>query len=135
MLTLPPHQYYSPDGEVLEYQAAYLRELKIAEVNHWRDHQLAQPVEYAGNLFDFDQVSQFRVLAVVMTGDGSPTGSWTTADNIDVPADAAFMAGLYTAMLQQISLVHSQQRDMKSDLQALTSAADIAAYRVPQNVD
>lgn len=120
---------------MLEYNADYLRGLKIAEVNHWRDHQMSNPVEYAGNLFDFDQVSQFRVLAVVMIGAGSPTGTWTTADNLDVPADAAFMAGLYAAMLQKISLVHAQQRSMKSDLLALTSAADIAAYKVLQNAD
>jgi len=121
-----------PDSSIAEYGADYLRELKLTEVNNWRDAQLTQPVEYAGYVFDFDQASQFRVLAVVMSGAGSPTGFLTTADNIDVPADHDFMAGLYTAMLTKFSTIHAAQRSMKNELIAMQSNADIAAYGVPQ---
>lgn len=131
-MTLPPHQYYLPSGSITEYDADYLREIKLVEVNNWRDSQLAAPVEYAGHVFDFDQASQFRVLAVVMSGAGSPTGFWTTADNIDVPAGSEFMAGLYAAMVTKFSTIHAAQRSMKNELIAMQSNADIAAYGVPQ---
>ena len=131
-MTLPPHQYHTPSGNIAEYGADYLRELKLAEVNNWRDSQLTQPVEYSGHVFDFDQASQFRVLAVVMSGAGSPTGFWTTADNIDVPADHDFMLGLYTAMVTKFSTIHAAQRSMKNELIAMQSNADIAAYGVPK---
>lgn len=131
-MTLPPHQYYLPDGSLAEYGADYLRELKLNEVNHWRDSEKAQPVEYSGHLFDFDQASQFAVLAVVIAGAGSPTGSWTTADNVDVPADRDFMAGLYAAMVAKFSTIHEAQRGMKNALIAMNSNAEIAAYGVPQ---
>lgn len=131
-MTLPPHQYYLPDGSIAEYSADYLRELKLAEVNNWRDTQLLQPVEYSGYMFDFDQASQFRVLAVVMSGAGSPTGFWTTADNVDVAADNGFMVGLYTAMVTKFSAIHAAQRTMKNELIVMQNTADIAAYGVPQ---
>ena len=131
-MTLPPHQYYLSDGSIAEYSADYLRELKLTEVNNWRDIQLAQPVEYSGYMFDFDQSSQFRVLAVVISGAGSPTGFWTTADNIDVASNHEFMLGLYTAMVTKFSEVHAAQRNMKSELIVMQNNADIAAYGVPQ---
>jgi hypothetical protein len=131
-MNLPAHQYYSATGEILEYPVEYLRELKINEVNEWRDKSLMEPVEYEGHLFDFDQASQFRVLAVVIAGQGSPTGFWTTADNKDVPSDAAFMLGLYTAMVTKFSVIHATQRKMKTDLETLNTAAALAAYGVPQ---
>lgn len=131
-MALPAHQYYLPDGSVAEYSVEYLRELKINEVNHWRDCELAKPVEYHGHMFDFDQASQFRVLAVVMAGAGSPTGFWTTADNVDVPANHDFMVGLYTAMLTKFSQIHAMQRNMKNVLVSMQSNADIASYGVPQ---
>ncbi len=129
---LPPHQYYDEKGNILTYDVEYLRALKINEVSEWHSKQLELPVEYAGYLFDFDQVSQFRVLAVVMIGSGSPTGFWTTANNIDVPANTEFMLGLYTAMLTKVSIVHGQQRSMKNDILAMTKAEQIANYGVPQ---
>lgn len=88
---LPAHQYYYYDSnnelQIGEYSADYLREIKIKAVNDWRDAMTLYPVEYAGYLFDFDSQSQQRVSIVALSGVDSPTGTWTTADNIDVPTD------------------------------------------------
>jgi hypothetical protein len=131
-MNLSPHQYYDESGIVLEYNIDYLRALKLNEISSWHKQQLELPVEYNGNLFDFDQVSQFRVLAVVMIGSGSPTGFWTTANNVDVSANAEFMLGLYTAMLTKVSVTHSQQRSMKNKVINMVSAYEVANYGIPE---
>lgn len=132
---LPPHQYYFDTGEGLEirtYDADELREVKLLAVGEWKAARESAPVEYNGHLFDFDIVSQQRVTALALAGVGSPTGTWTTADNVDVPADAAFMKGLFIAMVTAVGITHDAQRKMKNELAALTDPALIAAYEVPQ---
>lgn len=133
---LPPHQYYFEDADgnlqVGTYDADTLREQKMQAINDWRAYMEQSPVEFAGYLFDFDAISQQRVSIIALSGVGSPTGAWTTADNIDVPADADFMRGLFTAMIERTAQTHAAQRKMKNDLLSMTDAADIAAYEVPQ---
>lgn len=131
---LPPHQYYAETLvglEIRTYDADELRDAKLAAVADWKAAMETAPVEYAGHLFDFDQVSQQRVMAMALAGMGSPTGTWTTYDNVDVPADAAFMQGLFAAMVTRTGTTHATQRRMKTELAALTDPADIAAYEVP----
>ncbi len=132
---LAPHQYYEQTDAglvVREYDADTLRAGKLAAVTAWREAMESKPVEYAGHLFDFDPVSYQKVASVALAKMGSPTGTWTTADNVDVPADADFMQGLFEAMLQRGGDTHNAQRRMKTELAALTDAAAIAAYEVPQ---
>lgn len=132
---LPPHQYYYlDDADTLQigtYPADTLREQKMQAVRDWYETQQVTAITYDGHNFDFDPTSIQRVMAVVMMGQGSPTGTWTTADNVDVPADAAFMQGLYTAMITHVATTHAAQRKFKNDLLAMTDPAEIAAYEVP----
>lgn len=131
---LPPHQYYAETLvglEIRTYDADQLRDAKLAAVAEWQAAMAAAPVEYAGHLFDSDQESRQRVMALALAGVGSPTGTWTTADNVDVPADADFMRGLFAAMVTRTGTTHATQRRMKKELAALTDPAEIAAYEVP----
>lgn len=132
---LPPHQYYYHDDDgdmrVGTYNAELLREQKMQAVRDWNESQQVTVVHYNGHNFDYDPISVQRVMALALAGIGSPTGTWTTADNIDVPADAAFMQGLYLSMITHAAITHSKQRKMKNDLIALTESSDIAAYEVP----
>jgi hypothetical protein len=107
-----------------------LKQQKTEEVNAWRDNELLSPVSYSGFYFDADQQSQFRVLAVVMLGGGSPTGYWTSADNQDVFANADFMKGLYSAMLTKVATVHHLQRQMKNAIQQLNTSSEVYNYKV-----
>lgn len=135
MQMLPPHQYYfqTDNGyEIRTYEADDLREAKLSAVAEWKAAKESAPVEYNGHLFDFDYVSQQRVTALALAGIGSPTGTWTTADNVDVPANADFMQGLFAAMVTRVGTTHDAQRRMKNELAALTDPALIAAYEVPQ---
>lgn len=132
---LPPHQYYYLDDtdtlQIGTYPADALREQKMQAVRDWNEAKKFEPVEYLGYLFDFDSESYAKVSSLALMGIGSPTGTWTTADNVDVPADADFMRGLFTAMINHTAVTHSMQRKMKNDLLALTDPAQIAAYEVP----
>jgi hypothetical protein len=132
---LAPHQFYEQTDAglvVREYGADELRAGKLTAVTAWREAMESAPVEYSGHLFDFDSESRSRISTLALAGMGSPTGTWTTAGNIDVPADAGFMHGLFVAMVQRTAETHNAQRRMKTELAALTDAAVIAAYEVPQ---
>ena len=107
-----------------------LRSTKVAKINQWRDERNMEPVEFSGHLFDNDPESQFRVLAIVILGTGSPTGYWTTADNKDVLADATFMQGLYGAMLTKMATTHHQQREMKKQIESLGNPEVIYGFQV-----
>ncbi len=107
-----------------------LKNNKINEINAWKDSENQKPVTYQNELFDVDQESQFRVLTVVLLGNGSPTGYWTSADNKDIVADNAFMQGLYSAMLTKVATIHHRQRVMKAEIGLLTTPAEIFAYEV-----
>lgn len=131
---LPPHQYYFETLvglEIRTYSPDELRAAKLAAVAEWQLVMETAPVEYDGHLFDFDQESVQRVMALALAGMGSPIGTWTTYDNNDVPADAAFMQGLFVAMVTRTGTTHATQRRMKKELAELTAPAEIAAYEVP----
>lgn len=131
---LPPHQYYFETLvglEIRTYSPEELRAAKLAAVADWQAAMETAPVEYAGHLFDFDQESVQRVMALALAGMGSPIGTWTTYDNVDVPADAAFMRGLFVAMVTRTGTTHQVQRRCKTELALMTDPADIAAYEVP----
>lgn len=115
---------------VIDLPLDVVKENKTTEINSWRDGENLSPVLYQGELFDADPESQFRVLAVVIMGSGSPTGYWTSADNKDIPADAAFMQGLYTAMITRVATVHHRQRVMKTEVAALTTPQAVYEYKV-----
>ncbi|EOX20596.1 hypothetical protein A13I_04893 [Escherichia coli KTE186] len=59
---------------------------------------------------------------------------WTDADNNDVPMDAetliALSAAAEQAMFTKGMEIHVRQRTMKKELEKLTSADEILAYRV-----
>lgn len=115
---------------VTDLDLEYLRFQKLDEVTLWKEQESESPVEFSEHYFDNDSESQFRVLAVVMLGGGSPTGYWTSADNFDVLADADFMKGLYSAMLTKAATVHHMQRQMKNAIEQLKTAAEVYNYKV-----
>lgn len=132
---LPSHQYYYFDNNnelcIGEYDLEVLREIKLLAIKEWYEKAKKEPVMYNGELFDFDEVSQQRVSTIALANIGSPTGTWTTANNTDVSADANFMRGLFQAMITKVGFLHSEQRRMKTELAALTTAEEIANYGVP----
>jgi hypothetical protein len=86
------------------------------QINAWRDDQRDAGFEAIGRKWDSDSNSRDNLTAVVISGQGSPTGTWTSADDEDVPVTADTMLQLYSAMLIKGGMIHARQRAMKAGI-------------------
>ncbi|HAU2966511.1 TPA: DUF4376 domain-containing protein [Salmonella enterica subsp. diarizonae] len=115
------------------------KQAKHAEINSWRDAQENGNIPFTLNdqKWDCGKASQTRlapVVAVAKSGALPPGFFWTDADNIDVPMTADELTALEASMQQNMVLqgfkIHERQRQMKEEMEALTTLADIRNYRV-----
>jgi hypothetical protein len=100
----------------------YLRYSARQQINAWRDDQRDAGFEALGHRWDSDSDSRDNLTAVVIAGQGSPTGSWTSADDADVAVTAQDMAVIYGAMLVRGGQIHARQRAMKLAVESMTRA-------------
>lgn len=102
-----------------------LRQRKIADLKFQRDTEEVTPVEYNGNLYDYDEKARDRInVAIVALGD---TGSlsWTTADNKEVQVTAVDLRGVLVAVATRSNKLHIAYRTAKEKVMAATSVEDI----------
>ena len=90
------------------------------QINAWRDDQRDGGFVALGHRWDSNADSRDNLTAVVIAGQGSPTGFWTSADDVDVPVSPADLLTIYGAMLYRGGEIHARQRTMKAALAALT---------------
>jgi len=131
-------------GEIAEYVQPSIspekaRELKTAGINAWRNAMEAAnyTFEHNGRKWDYGKSTQTRLepsVAAAKAGKLPEAFFWTDADNNDVPMDAetliALSAAAEQAMFTKGLEIHVRQRTMKKELEKLTSADEILAYRV-----
>lgn len=106
-----------------------LREQKIAEFKTNRDTEEVQPIEYAGNLFDFDDKARDRINAAIVALDVQGEGAklnWTTADNKDVAVSAADLRGIIAAVAVRSNNLHVKYRQLKAQCAAAQTAEELA---------
>ncbi|EDZ9931334.1 DUF4376 domain-containing protein [Salmonella enterica] len=113
------------------------KQVKHAEINAWRDAQENGNIPFTlnGHRWDCGKASQTRlapVVAVAKSGVLPPGFFWTDADNIDVPMTADELTALEAAMQQNMVLqgfkIHERQRQMKEEVDKLTTIDDVRAY-------
>lgn len=113
------------------------KQVKHAEINAWRDAQENGNIPFTlnGHRWDCGKASQTRlapVVAVAKSGALPPGFFWTDADNIDVPMTADELTALEAAMQQNMVLqgfkIHERQRQMKEEVDKLTTIDDVRAY-------
>lgn len=102
---------------------------KHAEINQWRDQQEQAPVEHNGHRWDADPTSRARIESVLLAG-AMPLDYWTDADNVDRTMTLEQLRALYAAIVQQGGRIHDRQRQMKTEVAALTTIEDVQAYPV-----
>ncbi|MBU3825197.1 MAG: DUF4376 domain-containing protein [Candidatus Oceanisphaera merdipullorum] len=112
---------------------------KAAEINLWRDQQERENLsfEHAGVRWDGGMESKSRMdetLALSAIGPLPPGFFWTTASNIDVPMDGAALQNLGNAMAaargERGFEIHARQRQMKAEVDLLTTIEAVHAYTV-----
>ena len=105
-----------------------LRQRKIAELKYQRDAAEVQPIEYNGNLYDYDEKARERInaaiIALSLQGEGA-TIDWTTADNADTPVTATDLKMIIAAVAVRSNKLHTAYRIAKEKVEAATTAADV----------
>lgn len=105
-----------------------LRQRKIAKLKYQRDTAEVQPIEYNGNLYDYDEKARDRIIAAIIAlelqGEGAKI-SWTTADNADTPVTANDLKMIIAAVAVRSNKLHTAYRVSKEKVEAATTAADV----------
>lgn len=107
-----------------------LRQRKIAELKYRRDKAEVKPIEYNGNLYDYDEKARDRInVAIVALGDTSSL-IWTTADNKDVSVTAADLRSVLIAVAVRSNELHIRYRNAKAKVEEAQTAEELEAIEL-----
>ena len=105
-----------PTGAVFTAPAKTLNELKadkILELKSTRDTLETEPIEYNGNLYDYDDKARERINAAIIALDvqgADASIDWTTADNADVKVTANDLRMVIATVAQRSNALHVAYR-------------------------
>ncbi|WP_440444608.1 DUF4376 domain-containing protein [Phascolarctobacterium sp.] len=114
------------DAELLEAS----KPAKIAELKVERDSREVEPIEYDGNLYDYDSKARDRIAAAIIALDVlGPKASivWTTADNQDIQVTADDLRMVIASVAQRSNALHVAYRAAKDKVEAASDVATIKA--------
>ena len=102
-----------------------LRQRKIAELKYQRDKAEVQPIEYNGNLYDYDEKARDRInVAIAALGD---TGSlsWTTADNKEVTVTGVDLRSVLIEVAKRSIALHKAYRAAREKVLNATTKEEV----------
>ena len=107
-----------------------IKQRKIAELKYQRDTAEVTPIEYNGNLYDYDEKARDRISAAIIAlelqGEGA-TIEWTTADNADVKVTANDLRMVIAAVAVRSNKLHTAYRTAKAQVEAAGTAEEVEA--------
>jgi hypothetical protein len=107
-----------------------IKQRKILELKRQRDTAEVEPIEYKGNLYDYDEKARDRInaaiIALELQGEGA-TIEWTTADNADTPVTANDLKMIIAAVAVRSNKLHTAYRIAKENVETATTAAEVEA--------
>ena len=112
------------DAELL----AVAKPAKIAELKYQRDIAEVQPIEYNGNLYDYDEKARERINAAIIALDVQGEGAsidWTTADNADVKVTANDLRMIIAAVAVRSNALHNAYRVAKEKVLNATTKEEV----------
>ena len=112
------------DAELL----ASAKPAKIAELKAERDSKEVEPIEYGGNLYDYDDKARERINAAIIALDvqGADTSiDWTTATNADVKVTANDLRMVIAAVAVRSNALHTAYRKAKEQVEAATTKEEV----------
>lgn len=126
-----------PEGAMLTAPECTLEEVKaakIAELKAERDSREVEPIEYGGNLYDYDDKARERINAAIIaldvqTAQAKAVASidWTTADNQDIQVVADDLRCVIAMVAQRSNALHVAYRVAKAKIEAATTIAEVEA--------
>lgn len=103
-----------------------LKQAKLIELKTIRDTEEVKPIEYNGNLFDFDDKARDRInsaiIALSITGQSI---EWTTADNTNVLVTADDLRAVIAAVAIRSNELHIKYRNLKEQVLACTTKEQV----------
>lgn len=112
------------DAELL----AVAKPAKIAELKAERDSKEVEPIEYNGNLYDYDAKARDRInaaiIALSLQGEGA-TIDWTTTDNQDVKVTANDLRMVIAAVAVRSNALHTAYRAAKEQVEAAQNKEEV----------
>lgn len=112
------------DAELL----ASAKPAKIAELKAERDSKEVEPIEYGGNLYDYDDKARERINAAIIALDvqgADASIDWTTATNADVKVTANDLRMVIAMVAQRSNALHVAYRAAKDKVEQATTVADV----------
>ena len=108
----------------------YFKNRRIEILKMQRDKAEVTPIEYNGNLYDYDEKARDRInaaiIALELQGEGA-TIDWTTADNADTPVTATDLKMIITAVAVRSNALHIAYRKAKAQVEAAGNADEVNA--------
>ena len=105
-----------------------IKQRKIAELKYQRDIAEVQPIEYNGNLYDYDEKARDRINAAIVAlslqGEGASI-DWTTADNADVKVTANDLRMIIAAVAIRSNALHNAYRVAKEKVLNATTKEEV----------
>lgn len=109
-----------------------LRHRKIAELKYQRDIAEVQPIEYNGNLYDYDEKARDRINVAIVALDQQGADAaiaWTTADDNDVTVTAADLRAVIAAVAMRSNALHVKYRTLKHQVQECKTMEELEAIK------
>lgn len=110
----------------------YFKNRRIETLKMQRDKAEVEPIEYKGNLYDYDEKARDRInaaiIALSLQGNDASI-DWTTADNQDVKVTANDLRMIIAAVAVRSNALHIKYRSLKAQVQACSSAGDVEAIK------
>ena len=102
---------------------------KIALMKAERDEEEVKPIEYNGNLFDFDDKARerMRIAQQAVEDNNIESQLWTCADNVQVLLTVQDFKNINTLAAQRSGALHVQYNKLKEYINSLTTIEEVDA--------
>lgn len=106
----------------------YFKNRRIEILKMQRDKAEVTPIEYNGNLYDYDEKARDRInaaiIALELQGEGA-TIDWTTTDNADTPVTATDLRMIIAAVAVRSNKLHTAYRTAKEKVLEATTKEEV----------
>ena len=105
-----------------------LKQAKINELKTIRDNEEVKPIEYNGNLYDYDDKARERINAAIIALElqgANADIAWTTADNQDVKVTANDLRMVIAAVAVRSNTLQMAYRAAKEQVEAAQNKEEV----------
>lgn len=124
---------YNGNIVVVEPSLDELKADKLEALKAERDTKEVEPIEYNGNLYDYDDKARERINAAIIAlelAGAEASLEWTCADNTDAMVTAADLRNIIAAVAVRSNTLHIAYRTAKTAVEAAESKEEVEAIEL-----